>query len=136
MPTIATFLMLISVIPTYLGDKAIKKDDNRGLIINMIATIILESTFIAILITHLMFLNYKWDTNAYASIFWVLIVTHLIFTAVMILENAYILVLATQHYYNSERHWGVEVDGLSSYFIVAMWVAVYFTVFLSPYLIQ
>ncbi len=39
-------------------------------------------------------------------------------------------------FYNSERHWGVEVDGLSSYFVVAAWVAIYLTVFISPYLIR
>jgi len=136
LPTIATIFMLVSVIPTYLGDHAIKKGNRRGLEINLVVTIILEAIFIAVLIVHLMLLNYKWDTNAYSSAYWVLVVTHIIFTAVMILENVYILIQALRGFYNEERHWGVEVDGLSSYFVVALWVAVYLTVYISPYLLK
>jgi cytochrome c oxidase subunit I+III len=133
-PTIATALLLISVIPTYLGDQAIKKGNQRRLIINLIITIILELVFIALMLVNLQAVNYNWDQNAYASLYWVLIGTHLAFAAVMVLENAYVLVLALRGFYNSERHWGVEIDGMSSYFVAAAWIAVYLTVFISPYL--
>jgi cytochrome c oxidase subunit I+III len=135
-PTIATILMLLSVIPTYLGDLAIKKDDRRGLIISLIITAVLETAFIVLMAIHLDSLNFMWDKNQYASLYWVLILTHVAFAGFMVLENLYILVLAIRGFYNSERHWGVEVDGLSSYFIAAAWVLIFFTVFLSPYLIQ
>ncbi|MCC7450995.1 MAG: hypothetical protein IT324_26500, partial [Anaerolineae bacterium] len=42
--------------------------------------------------------------------------------------------LALKGFYNEERHWGVEVDSLSSYFVVAAWVAIFITVFIVPYL--
>jgi cytochrome c oxidase subunit I+III len=134
LPTIATVFLLASVIPTYLGDHAIKKDDQRGLVINLILTIILEAVFIALMIMNLQNVNFNWDQNAYASLYWVLIVTHLIFAGVMILENGHVLVLAQRGFYNSERHWGVSIDGLSSYFVTAAWIAVFLTVFISPYL--
>ncbi len=134
LPTIGTVLLLVSVIPTYLGDHAIKKGDQRGLIINLVITAVLETGFLILLVRHLQDLSYWWDRNSYASIYWTLIVTHLVFAGVMILENLYILVHAVQGFYNEERHWGVEVDGLSSYFIVAAWIAIYLTVFISPYL--
>jgi cytochrome c oxidase subunit 1/cytochrome c oxidase subunit I+III len=134
-PTIATLLMLASAVPTYLGDHAIKKGDRRGLIINLIVTALLEAAFLALIIAHLRSLNFDWMKNAYASAFFVLIATHLAFAGVMILENLYILVQAQRGVYNAERHWEVEVDGMSSYLVVAAWVAIYATVFLSPYLV-
>jgi cytochrome c oxidase subunit I+III len=133
-PTIATVFLLLSVIPTYLGDEAIKKDNQRGLVINLILTIILELVFLVLMMVNLQAINYNWDQNAYASLYWVLVVTHLVFAGVMVLENAYVLVLALRGFYNSERHWGVDVDGLSSYFVAAAWLAVFLTVFISPYL--
>jgi heme/copper-type cytochrome/quinol oxidase subunit 3 len=94
----------------------------------------LELIFLALMLVNLQAINYNWDQNAYASLYWVLIGTHLAFAAVMVLENAYVLVLALQGFYNSERHWGVDIDGMSSYFVAAAWIAVYLTVFISPYL--
>jgi cytochrome c oxidase subunit I+III len=134
LPTLGTFFMLASVIPTYLGDQAIKKNDQRGLVRNLILTLVLEAVFVSLLAIHLESLNFDWRVNAYASIYWMLILTHLTFTVVMILENVYVLVLAWRGFYNDERHWGVEVDGLSSYFVAGAWAAIYLTVFISPYL--
>jgi cytochrome c oxidase subunit I+III len=136
LPGIATVLLMLSVIPTYLGDQAIKKDDLRSLIINLILTIVLEAAFIILMLVNLQAINYNWDQNAYASLYWALIVSHLVFTGVMILENAHVLMLASRGFYNSERHWGVSVDGMSSYFVAGMWLIVYLTVFISPYLMN
>jgi cytochrome c oxidase subunit I+III len=136
LPSLATLILLISMIPTEVGDKAIKKDDKRTLALGAFLTAVLDSVFLIIMLKHLSDLNFQWTFNAYASLYWVLIVSALIFVGVMMLENLYILVLAIQGYYNLERHAAVEVDGISSYFVVAVWVAVYLTVFLSPYVLR
>ena len=93
-PPWVTLLLLASVVPTYLGDEAIKKNNQRGLIINLVVTIILEVGFLGLIITHMLALNYAWQENAYASAYWTLVVTHLVFAAVTVLESLYILVLA------------------------------------------
>jgi cytochrome c oxidase subunit I+III len=135
LPIIGTILLLVSLIPTYLGDHKLKEGDRRALIICLILTAILEAGFILFIGLHLRSLDWNWDKNAYTSAYWVLILTHLIFAGVMILENLYILVLVLRGFYNKERHWGVDIDSYSSYFIIAAWIAIFFTVFLSPYLI-
>jgi len=135
LPTIATLILLASVIPTYLADHAIKKNDQRTLIIGTALTALLDIIFTILLIVHLGFLNYKWPHNAYASAYWTILGSHLIFMGIMTLENFYILALAVRGYFNSERHSAIEVDGLSSYFVVALWIAVYLTVFISPYVL-
>jgi cytochrome c oxidase subunit 1/cytochrome c oxidase subunit I+III len=133
---VATVLMLASIIPTYLGDEAIKHDNQRGLLIHLALTMLIETAFVALLTGYLFSLNYRWQDNAYTSLFWTLLVTHILFAATMVLENLYVFVQTLRGFYNSERHWGVEVDGLSSYFVVASWLAIYLTVFLSPYVIK
>jgi len=135
-PTIGTLLLLLSLIPSYLDDLAIKKGDVRGMIINTILQIALETAFTAVLVYHLSRLSFMWDENAYASIYWVTIALSLLFTVAMVFESIYMLVLAFRGYYNSERRWAVEVDGLSSYVAVAQWVMVYAAIFISPYLIR
>jgi heme/copper-type cytochrome/quinol oxidase subunit 3 len=133
-PTLATVILLISLVPSYLDDIAIKKDDSHGLVVNLILQIVLESIFIGLIWYHLTTLNFSWDQNAYASLYWISIIFSLVFAGAMVLEAVYILVLAIRGYYSAERHWGVEVDGISSYFSVVQWLLVYFTIFIFPYI--
>ncbi len=135
-PTLATVVLLISIIPSYLDDVAVKKNDMRGLIINLILQIVLETIFVGLVWYHLTTLNFSWDANAYASIYWLNILFSVTFAGAMVLEAIYILVLAIRGFYNSERHWAIDVDGLSSYLNVAEWLLVYLAVFISPYLMR
>jgi heme/copper-type cytochrome/quinol oxidase subunit 3 len=134
--SLATLIILVSAIPNYLADKRIKKDDRRGLVICYVISAVLGAIMIAMLIVHLARLNYKWTSNAYSSIYWTLIGSFLILFAIEVLETVYILVLAAKGFYNSERHAAVEVDGITWYFAVAVWIAIYITVFLSPYFLS
>ncbi len=136
LPTLATVILLISIIPSYLDDVAVKKNDMRGLIINLVLQIVLETIFVGVVWYYLTTLNFDWQENAYASIFWLNILFSLTFAGAMVLEAIYILVLAIRGFYNAERHWGIEIDGLSSYLNIAEWVLVYVTVFLTPYIMR
>jgi cytochrome c oxidase subunit I+III len=134
-PTLAILLLLASLIPTYLGDEAIKKGDQRGLQINLIIETVLDLGFIALLWMDLGNIIFNWDENAYGSLYWVLVVGMLVLAAILVLEDLYVLVLAYRGFFNAERHWGVEVASLSSYFTVAVGLAIYLTVYISPYMI-
>ena len=135
-PTLGTLLLILSVIPSYLDDKAIKKNDVRGLIINTILAIVLQAAFIAVFWYHLESLDFRWDDNAYASIYWISIILTLIFTGSTVFEGIYILIQAFRGLYNKERHWAIEADGISNYVGVGQWILVYLTVFISPYLMR
>jgi cytochrome c oxidase subunit I+III len=135
-PTLGTLLLIASIIPSYLDDQAIKKNDIRGLIINTILTIVLQAAFIAVFWYHLKTLNFKWDDNAYASIYWISIILTLIFTGGTVFEGIYILIQAFRGLYDKDRHWAIEADGISNYVGVAQWILVYLTLFISPYLMR
>jgi cytochrome c oxidase subunit 1/cytochrome c oxidase subunit I+III len=136
LPTLATILMIASDVPTYLGDHVIKQGDKRKLFLYLALTIVLELGFLGLMAKHMYGLYYLWSDSAYATVYWVLVVTHLVFTGFMVLENVYALVEASTGFYDAERHWGITVDGLNSHFVTAAWVAIYLTVFISPYWIR
>jgi cytochrome c oxidase subunit 1/cytochrome c oxidase subunit I+III len=135
-PTIGTLVLLASLIPSYLDDKAIKEDDIRKVIIYTFIETGLQVLFIAIFWYHLKSLTFKWDDNAYASVYWITIILTLIFTAGTVFEGIYIIVQLFRGLYNSERHWAIEVDGLTNYVGVGQWILVYLTLFISPYLMK
>jgi cytochrome c oxidase subunit 1/cytochrome c oxidase subunit I+III len=133
-PTLATLVLVLSAIPGYLDDQAIKKNDQLGLKIWLTVQMVMEAAFIALMWWHLKQVNFTWEDSAYGSLYWVLILGNVIFIGAMILESLYILVLAFRGFYSSERHWAIDVDGISSYFAIGQWVLVYATVFLFPYI--
>jgi heme/copper-type cytochrome/quinol oxidase subunit 3 len=136
LPTLGTIILLISLIPSYLDDRAVEKDDQRGLKIYLILQVILEAAFVYVLAIHLQSLDFSWQKDAYASLFWVLVLSAVVFTALMILECLYVLVLAYRGFYDSKRHWAIEIDGLGSYFNVANWILFYIVIYISPYLMK
>lgn len=136
LPIIGTILLIASAIPSYLDDIAVKKNDQRGLRIYILLQMVLVAGYVAALSWHLRLLNFKWDANAYASIYWILILSGVIFAALMIFESLYVLVLAYRGFYNPERHWGIEVDGLSTYFTIGQWILIFLVVYISPYLMK
>jgi cytochrome c oxidase subunit 1/cytochrome c oxidase subunit I+III len=136
LPTLGTLVLIASMIPSYLDDKAIKKNDMRKVIIYTFIETGLQVAFIAIFWYHLKSLTFKWDDNAYASIYWIMIILTLIFTAGTVFEGIYIIIQQFRGLYNSERHWAIEVDGLSNYVGIGQWILVYLTLFISPYLMR
>jgi heme/copper-type cytochrome/quinol oxidase subunit 3 len=135
-PTIGTLVLAASLIPSYLDDKAIKENKIRKVIIYTFLETGLQVLFIAIFWYHLKSLTFKWDDNAYASVYWISIILTLIFTGGTVFEGIYIIIQLFRGLYNSERHWAIEVDGLSNYVGVGQWILVYLTLFISPYLMK
>ena len=135
-PTIGTLVLIASLIPSYLDDKAIKENDFRKVIIYTFLETGLQVAFIAIFWYHLKSLTFKWDDNAYASVYWISIILTLIFTGGTVFEGIYIIIQQFRGLYNSERHWALDVDGLTNFVGVGQWILVYLTLFISPYLMK
>src|SRR5207253_6105650 len=131
-PTIGTLLFVASLIPGYLDGKAIKQNDIRGLILWTALQSLLEAAFIGVLCYHLTTLTFSWSDNAYASIYWIAIFVTLLFTVGTVLEGVYVIVQTYRGQYNSERHWAIEVDGLTDLVGVGQWILVYLTLFIYP----
>ncbi len=134
LPTIATVILLLTVIPTKIASDAIKKDDRRTFIIGTIVPIIMGVVFLALVIIDFSKLTINWSTNAYGSIIWFLVGYYVLFVFTSLVEDFVILVWGILGHFNSEHHSAVEIDGMNWYFTVAIWIFVYLTVFLSPHL--
>ena len=135
-PTLATLVMLIALIPSYLDEEAIKKNDKRGMLIHLSLEVVLQSVFIALMWYHLKTQTFKWDDNAYASVYWISIILTLIFTGATVCEGIYLIVQGFRNFFNAERHWALTVDGVSNYVGIAQWILLYLTLFISPYLMR
>jgi hypothetical protein len=53
-----------------------------------------------------------------------------------VLEGTYLVVQAFRRFFNHERHWALDVDGISNYVGIAQWILIYLTLFIYPYLMR
>ncbi|MFT3894676.1 MAG: hypothetical protein QM730_23855 [Anaerolineales bacterium] len=97
-PTLGTLVLLIALIPSYLDEEAIKKNDKRGMLIHLTLEVVLQTIFIALLWYHLKTLTFKWDDNAYASVYWITIILTLIFTGGTVFEGIYLIIQGFQRH--------------------------------------
>lgn len=132
-PTINLAVMLVSVIPVYLADRAARRLDLGG-----VKLWLLVSTLVSVVIPVLRWyelwsLNIRWDTNAYGSAAWLLVGTH--FT-LLLLDFADTLGL-TLFYWTRRMPIKAMSDTSDNsfywYFMVGVWIPIYLIVYVGPY---
>jgi len=135
LPSINALILFASSIPIYLADSGIRKGNQRRLKIGLVIGFIMGLIFLVLKYLEYSNLDYNWATNAYTSIVWTITGFHSVHVIALLLKTAVMIVLAFQNYFNEERHTGVGANGLYWHFVVAAWVPLFFTLYLSPRLI-
>ena len=135
LPSINTLILLASSIPVYFADQGIRKGNQARLRIGLIVGFILGATFLVLKYIEYSSLDYNWATNAYGSIVWTIVGFHSAHVFSLLLKTMVIGTLAFQGYFNEERHVGVQVNGLYWHFVVAVWIPLFATLYLSPYVL-
>jgi heme/copper-type cytochrome/quinol oxidase subunit 3 len=131
-PTINLAVLLISVVPMYLVNRAAKRLDKRKVLIWTIVCVIIGLVFITIRAFEYTALNVSWDTNAYGSIVWTIIVIHTFHLVSEVIETIVMtLILARGH--DEPKYFVDSTDNaLYWYFIVGIWIPCYVIIFLAP----
>jgi cytochrome c oxidase subunit III len=74
------------------------------------------------------------SSNAYSSIYFVMTGVHLIHTAIGALMALAVMVWSTMGYFGPVRHVPITVTAIYWYFLAATWAALFFVLYITPYL--
>ena len=77
-------------------------------------------------------LNVRWDANAYASVAWAVVLAHFTLLLADTLETLVFAVMAQRGSAPARYYPGFAEDAFYSYFMVAVWIPCYVTVYLVP----
>lgn len=135
LPSINALILFASSIPIYIADSGIRKGNQRRLKIGLVVSFLLGAAFLVLKYVEYSGLDYNWATNAYTSIVWTITGFHSMHVFALLLKTVVVGVLAFQGYFNAERNIGVQVNGIYWHFVVAAWVPLFATLYLSPYLL-
>ena len=134
LPTINTLVLVASSLPIYLADKGIQKGSQTRLKLGLIGSFVMGLIFLVLKYIEYSGLNYDWTTNAYASIKWTIIFFHSAHVIALLLKTVVVGTLAFQGHFNERRNAAVQANGIYWHFVVIIWIPLYFTLYLSPYL--
>lgn len=134
LPIISTVLIILSVIPIYWGDQGIRRGDRRRLIIGMSIGVVLASAFLVLKIIEYSDKDFNWASDAHGSIVWTIIGFHSAHVTVLLLKSVVAIVAAARGHFDENRNVGIQINGLYWYFVVVVWLPLFATIYIAPYL--
>ncbi|MEQ8673824.1 MAG: cytochrome c oxidase subunit I [Aggregatilineales bacterium] len=137
LPTINTVILLLSSIPIYLADHGIQRGNQRRLKMGIVGSFILGAMFVVIKFIEYGNVNYAygWTRTAYTSIVWMIILYHTVHVITLLIKTCVVGIWAFQERFDSERNAALQVNGLYWHFVVLIWLPLYATIYLSPYVL-
>ena len=131
-PTVQVLLLLASLVPAVLADRAAFRIDLPKLRQWFVVMLLFEVVSVIVRWQEFLSLNVRWDSNAYGSAAWTLVGLHSTLLVADLIETA----VLTAILFSSrvlDRHYSDATDvTFYWYFLVALWVPIYVIVYLSP----
>lgn len=132
--TIGTVLLLASGFTNHLLNRCAEKMDLRGTRFWLIVTTLLGLGFTIARGFELAHVNFRWDANGFASVYWTLLGLNLFHAGGGVVENAVLIALLFIGPVEKKLMPDLKLDGNYWYFVVASWVVLYAVIYLGPLL--
>ena len=132
--SIRTVLLLASSGTMSIADRAIRRGRTGVTKVFIVMTFLLGAVFLAGHVDEMLRLpsEYTWSTNAYGSLFYVIVNFHGAHVVVGLILLAFSYVALTRGRYSSNSHEGLKVAGMYWHFVDVVWVFVFPTLYLVP----
>jgi cytochrome c oxidase subunit III len=124
-----TAILVSSSFTLHWAEAAIKKGNHFGLKAGILTTFLLGCAFLFIQINEYANIGFAPQDTAQATIFYSLTGLHGAHVFIGLLLLSIVTIRAFRGHYTPEEHRGVEVPGIYWHFVDAMWLVVYFTVY-------
>ena len=124
-----TAILVSSSFTLHWAEAAIKKGNHFGLKAGIFTTFLLGCAFLFIQINEYANIGFAPQDTAQATIFYGLTGLHGAHVFIGLILLSIVTIRAFRGHYSAEEHRGVEIPGIYWHFVDAMWLVVYFTVY-------
>jgi cytochrome c oxidase subunit III len=125
-----TAILVSSSFTLHWTEMAIKQGNRFGLKAGILTTFLLGCTFLFIQINEYANIGFAPQDHAQATIFYSLTGLHGAHVFIGLCLLLFVTIRAFRGHYSPEEHRGVNVPGIYWHFVDAMWLVVYFTVYI------
>lgn len=130
-----TIILLASSVAVWWGEQGIKKKDSVSqLLIGVGIAIVLGVIFLLVQLKEWSNKTFKISSNGYASHYFTITGFHMVHVVVGLVALTAIFIWGWLGYFDRNRHTGVLVTSLYWHFVDAVWLTVFTTFYIAPYL--
>ena len=133
-PAVMTIFLMTSSLTVWYAERAVRRDDKRGLRVGLALTFLLGIGFLALQFTeyHELLREIHPTTDAYASSFFTITGLHGAHVLAGLLVLAWTQFFAWRGAYRSEAHVAVQTSALYWHFVHVVWLFLFLALYLSP----
>ena len=127
-----TILLVLSVIPMIIADRAARREDRSTTRICL--TICLVCGLAAMVLRGFEFraMQFLWDSNAYGSVVWFLLGMHMLHLLVLTSETLLLLIWIRRREFDMKHRVDVVTVAVYWYWVVTMWLIIFAVVYFTP----
>ena len=129
-----TLILIASSVAAWFGERGIKHGSRMQLIAGLLVAIVLGAAFAAIQYYEWQSKPFTLATNSYASLYFVTTGFHMAHVIGGLLILAALLLWSALGYFAERRHVAVSIGIVYWHFVDAVWLAVFFTYYVTPHL--
>jgi cytochrome c oxidase subunit 3 len=132
LPVVGLIVLLASLIPGIMLDRAARRRDGGAVKLLVVITLLFNLAAIVIRYYEFDSLHFKWNDNAYGSITWMILGMHLLHLIVMICEDTYLALWTFTKEVDEKHAVDLTVMAVYWYWIVAVWVVLFPILYIYP----
>lgn len=129
-----TLILLASSATVWWGERALRKGHRRRLAVGLAATLVLGAAFAGIQIVEWRSKPFAPFADPYSSLYFTLTGFHLAHVAAGLLVLMALLAWTLLGYFGAGRRGAVATGAIYWHFVDAVWLAVFFTLYVTPHL--
>lgn len=129
-----TVILILSSVVAWWGERGVKKRVNWQLSLGLAGAILLGVIFLAVQYYEWMGKTFRPDTGAYGSLYFTITGFHMAHVTLGVLILLALLVWSLLGMFDPERHAPVTIGIVYWHFVDVVWLFIFFTFYVSPYL--
>lgn len=129
-----TVVILAGCATAWWANRTAQRNERLPLLLALALTLLLATAFIALAVADWFDKPFTFSDSAYSAIYFTTTGLHLAHVVVGWIIFIMLLVWSALGYFDAIRHAPITIGALYWYFLAAVWVAVFFVLYITPYL--
>jgi heme/copper-type cytochrome/quinol oxidase subunit 3 len=129
-----TIVLLLGCASTWWAERGVVRGARGALLIGLAITLMLAVIFVVLQCLDWADKPFSLATGPYSSLYFTITGAHLVHLIAGLIMVAAVLVWSALSYFGPLRHAPVPTTALYWYFVTVIWLALFFTIYITPYL--
>jgi len=129
-----TVILLLSSVAVWIGERAVRQNKPRMQLIGLSAGTLLGLIFVGVQLIEWKSKPFTLASGPYGSLFFTITGFHMAHVIAGLLMLMALIAWSYLNYFDETRHAAISVGAIYWHFVDAVWLAVFFTLYLTPYM--